>query len=205
MRRRAPNGFSLTELMVVTGIIVLLAAIATPTLLRSIRTYQLESSGRQIGNMILRARYEAMQRNQRVCAAFARVGGEARYGLEPGNEVCDVGAPTVDTTGPFVVTPNVVQWFNNDNPTLPPLGGLPAGYNTAATAMAPASYRVTFSPRGTVVTSVGGVWSLATQVQMISLVRNTPGDFDAVLVTVTPVGRIKLYRWRIYNIAWEEL
>ena len=192
--------------MVVTGIIVLLAAIATPSLLRSIRNYQLESSGRQIGNMILRARYEAMLRNRRVCAAFARVGGETRYGLEPDAEPCDTGAPTIDTGGAYVVTSSVVQWFNNDNPTLPPLNGLPAGYNTAATAAAPASYRVTFSPRGTVVTPAGaGTWSLATQVQMICLLRAVPGDFDSVLVTVTPVGRIKLYRWRLGANQWAEM
>ena len=89
---------------------------------------------------------------------------------------------------------------------MPPLNGLPAGHNTAATAAAPPSYRVTFSPRGTVVTPAGGgTWSLATRVQMICILRNLPVDLDSVLVTVTPVGRIKLYRWRQGANQWAEM
>jgi hypothetical protein len=42
---------------------------------------------------------------------------------------------------------------------------------------------------------------------MITLVRIVPVEFDAVLVTVTPIGRIKLYRWqRVAGVfQWVEL
>lgn len=203
------RGFSLIELLIVVGIILVLSAIATPSLFRAIRSYQLESSGRQVGNMLLRARYEAMQRNRRVCAVFNRVGPEGRYGLDlvgGDAEPCDDASPQLTGNEPYIYTNNFVNWWFNDNPVYPPLNGLPAGYNTAATIVPPARFRVVFSPRGTIVQpGLGGTWIMATQTRMICLVRNIPSDFDAVLVTVTPVGRIKLYRWRIYNTAWEEL
>ncbi|MGH9805554.1 MAG: pilus assembly FimT family protein [Candidatus Acidiferrales bacterium] len=203
------RGFSLFELMIVVTIILILSGIATPTLFRTIRSYQLESAGRQVANIILQARYEAMQRNRRVCAVFQRAGAEGRYGLDlvgADAEPCDDPNPQLTGNEPFMVTNNVVNWWFNDNPIYPPLTGLPAGYNTAVTIVPPARFRVVFSPRGTIVQpGAGGTWTMATQTRLICLVRNIPNDFDAVLVTVTPVGRIKLYRWRINSLQWAEL
>lgn len=202
------RGFSLLEMMVVVTIILIMSAFAMPSLLRAIRSYQLESAGRRVGNMILRARYEAMQRNRYVCAFFERTGGEGRYGLDlagPDSQPCNDAAPTIGATEPYMVTDNIVNWWFNDNPSYPPLNGLPAGYNSTLTTQMPARFRVTFSPRGTVVMpGVGNTWTLASRVTLICLVRNIPNDFDAVLVTITPVGRIKLYRWR-WAKQWEEL
>lgn len=202
------RGFSLLEMMVVVTIILIMAAVATPSLVRAIRSYQLESAGRQVGNMVLRARYEALQRNRRVCAAFQRVGPEGRYGLDLTGgdaEPCDDAVPALAAGDPYMVTQNIVNWWFNDTPSYPPLIGLPAGYNSSATTQMPARFRITFSPRGTVVQPAGGgTWTMASRVQLICLVRNVPNDFDAVLVTITPVGRIKLYRWR-WGVRWEEM
>jgi type II secretory pathway pseudopilin PulG len=195
--------------MIVIGIILLLSGIATPALFRAIRSYQLESAGRQIGNMLLRARYEAMQRNRRVCTVFERVKTEGRYGLDlvgPDSEPCDDAAPTLDANEPFIVTTTFINWWEDDNPTYPPLTGLPAGYNDVSTIVPPPLYRVVFSPRGTVVEpGGGGTWTMATQTRLICLVRNIKTDLDAVMVTVTPMGRIKLYRWRFNKDTWEEM
>jgi prepilin-type N-terminal cleavage/methylation domain-containing protein len=209
--RRPQGGFTLYEMMVVIVILLIMGAMAGPYLFRAIRNYQMESSGRQIANMILRARYQAMQRNQRTCAVFQVVGPERRYGLDlagPDNDPCNDAGPVLDPGEPYIVTGTFVQWWANDTPAVPPLTGLPAGYDNVAEVTAPASYRVTFSPRGTVMTDAGGGnWVMATTVQMITLVRIVPVEFDAVLVTVTPIGRIKLYRWqRVAGVfQWVEL
>lgn len=194
--RKSQRGFTLLEMMIVVVIILIMAAIATPSLLRAIRRYQLESSGRRVANMILSARYEAMRRNQRMCAVFAQVGGENRYFLDV-NGPCTDNPPTFDAGEPYIVTPDNVTWFT----ALVPATGLPAGYTPV---LPPTSYRVTFDPRGTVVTANGPNWSLATGVQMICLLRTVP-EFDAVLITVTPVGKIKLFRWLPGATTWVEM
>ncbi len=212
--RTSQRGFSLFELLVVVSILLIMGAIASPYLFRAIRNYQMESAGRQIANMILRARYESMQRNRRVCAVFQRVGNERRYGLDlrgPDTEPCNDPAPVLDPAAPglagdpFIVTTRLAEWWANNNPMLPPLNGLPVGYDQPTEATAPPNYRVTFSPRGTVVVDAGGGnWRMATTVQMITLRRAMAGvEFDAVLVTVSPIGRIKLYRYRQVGGVWQ--
>jgi len=138
-----------------------------------------------------------------------RVGGAARYLLDfsgPDADPCDDAVPAADPGEPYIVTAGVVQWYDNDNPALPPLAGLPPGFNNPADVVAPANYRVTFSPRGTVVMPAGaGTWALARQVHMFCIHRRVPNDFDAILITVTPVGRIKLYRWHLGSGQWVEM
>lgn len=211
--RTSQRGFSLFELLVVVSILLIMGAIATPYLFRAIRNYQMEAAGRQIANMVLRARYEAMQRNRRVCAVFQRVGNERRYGLDlrgPDTEPCNDAAPVLDPTAPgvagdpFIVTTRLAEWWRNDTNQRPPLFGLPAGYDQDVETTAPPNYRVTFSPRGTVVVDAGGGnWTMASTVQLITLRRALAVEFDAVLVTVTPVGRIKLYRYRTVGGVWQ--
>ncbi len=210
--RASEGGFSLFELLVVVGILIVMAGFASPYMFRVIRNYQMETSGRQIANLILQARYEAMRRNRRVCAVFQRVGNERRYFLDvtgPDNDPCNDGAPNHDAGEPYIVTHRNAEWWFNDNPALPPLGGLPAAITTNPAPQAPARYRVTFSPRGILVRDLGGGnWQPATAVQMITLRRAIAGaspEFDAVLVTVAPMGRIKMYRWRVETGSWVEL
>lgn len=206
----AQAGFSLLEMMVVILILIIISAISIPTLIRAIRGYQTESAARQVSNMIMTARYEAMRRNRRVCTLYQRIGNENRFGLDingPDKDPCDDGAPQLDGADPFTVNDVTIDWWNGGTPALPPdFAGLPAGYDSAAEASAPARYRITFSPRGTVMVRVGGVWNLATTVQMIVLRRMVGGsDVDRILITVTPMGRILLYRWDYAGNRWNTM
>src|SRR3989338_6371415 len=70
MRRRGERGFSLLEMMAVVAILLILGAMASPSLMRAIRSYRLESSTRQIADILKRTRYEAMRRNQRIATAY---------------------------------------------------------------------------------------------------------------------------------------
>lgn len=208
--RNRQRGFSLLEMMIVITLMVIMAAMATPTLIKAIRNYQTESTARQVSNMILSARYEAMRRNRRVCTLFQQVGNEGRFGLDlngADRDPCDDGSRTLAGNEPFIVTDVTIDWWNNGTPALPPsLAGLPAGYDLAAEANAPPNYSITFSSRGAVVVNAGGAWNIASTVQMITLRRLSGGaDADRLLITVTPVGRIKVYRWDFVGNRWNEM
>lgn len=208
--RRQQAGFTLYELLVVITIILIIAAIATPTLMRTIRNYQMEAAARQVSNMILTARYEAMRRNRRVCTLYQQVGGETRFGLDingPDKDPCDDAAPTLDANDPFTVTQRTIMWYRNGIPAISGQNGLPVAYDEPSEATAPnPRYRITFSPRGTVAVFGGGAWNLATTVQMIELWRMVGNsDVDRILITVTPMGRTKLYRWDYGGNQWFEM
>lgn len=56
-------GFTLTELLVVVGIIALMGAVAVPSLLAFIRNYSIESSAKEMASEMQTARYKAISRN----------------------------------------------------------------------------------------------------------------------------------------------
>ncbi|MFQ6030512.1 MAG: Tfp pilus assembly protein FimT/FimU [Dehalococcoidia bacterium] len=217
-------GFSMLEMLVVVLILMILGAFALPVMMRSIRNYQMESAGRQSASSIRRAGYGARPRTRQFGAALVRVGGgggQAQYILDlvpaaadADNDPCNDPNPAFNPAAagvrgdPYIVTAPIIEWFNNDTPTLPPATGLPAGYNFVATpglAVAPANYQIIFSPRGTVETWNGVNYVISNQVQMITLRRLMPQEFDAVLIAVTPVGKVKLFRFRVGTAQWEQI
>src|ERR1700674_2264865 len=84
VRRFGNSGFSLLELVIGIGIILVLAAIALPQLRRALRRYQTESTARNIANIIVQARSEAVKLNRRIGTAFVAASGNNgdRYGID---------------------------------------------------------------------------------------------------------------------------
>ncbi|MGH9862812.1 MAG: pilus assembly FimT family protein [Candidatus Acidiferrales bacterium] len=200
------RGFSLLELMIVITILLIMSAMATPALVRAVRSYQMESAANQAKNMIMSARSEAMRRNVRICAVFDPTSGENRYGLDL-NGPCNDANPTLDPGEPILVTPVTIDWWKGGTPAQPDsFNGLPAGYDAVNTE-APGDYRVTFSPRAVLVRSVGGgPWTTPARVQLFMLRRELGGaDVDRILITVTPMGKVKLYRWDFAGNTWRPM
>jgi prepilin-type N-terminal cleavage/methylation domain-containing protein len=199
-------GFSLLEVLVVVAILLTLIALATPSLIRAINTYRLESTARNVSSLIQRTRFEAMRRNRTTCTRFQLAGAEGRYfmnlqGAPP--DPCTEPAPTADPGEPAVVTPGNIVWYSGGAPALPPdLDGLPPGY--AATLLP--GYGVTFSPRGVAIDAAG---NMVNQIQAICLLGQPGVDFpnvnQAVLITVTPTGSVKLFRWERSATAWVQM
>jgi len=65
-RRRAAAGFTMTELIVVVGIIAVMGAVAMPSLLAFIRNYAIESAAKELASEIQTARYKAISRNVNI-------------------------------------------------------------------------------------------------------------------------------------------
>jgi prepilin-type N-terminal cleavage/methylation domain-containing protein len=209
--RNRQRGFSLLELLIVVMLMIIIAAMATPALIGAIRRYQLESTGRQIKNMIMTARYEAIRRNRPICTVLQVVGGESHYGMDlprpgdPDSTPCN-NAPSLAPGDPFVFTPSATLWYDTGTAQPPPTyNGLPAGYTNTSTPppVAPGDYRITFSPRGVVINPATGL--MVPEVQMFAVHRDIPGQFDAILITITPMGKIKLFRWDIAGNRWQDM
>src|SRR5712664_3129140 len=66
-RRSRIAGFNMVELAVSMTVLLILTAIAIPSLMRSFRTYQLNDAAARLSDMLKFTRFEAVRRNKRVC------------------------------------------------------------------------------------------------------------------------------------------
>src|SRR6266403_3824875 len=65
-RRSRSGGFSMVELAVSLTVLLILTAIAIPSLMRSFRTYQLNDAAARLSDMLKFTRFEAVRRNTQV-------------------------------------------------------------------------------------------------------------------------------------------
>jgi prepilin-type N-terminal cleavage/methylation domain-containing protein len=189
--RRSPLaaawGFSLLELVVAMAVILIIAAVAIPNLLGTIRKYQLDSSARNIQSILMRARYEAVRTNQRVPTILV-TGTPVVYGADLNRD------GTLQATEPNLPISSLVQVVST-TPTPPSLSSMGSNYSSAAV---PTSFAVNFGSLGTVVQQSGGTWIEANAVYVIFLQHKASGDWAAV--TVTPGSRFRVWFWN--GAAW---
>ena len=60
-------GFSMVEMTISMVVLMILTAIAIPTLMRSLRTYQLNDAAARLSDMLKFTRFEAVRRNRQAC------------------------------------------------------------------------------------------------------------------------------------------
>ena len=81
-RRRRIAGFSLTELAVSVAVLMILTAIAIPSLMSSFRTYQLNDAAARLSDMLKFTRFEAVRRNKPACFLMKQSGSIWTYGTD---------------------------------------------------------------------------------------------------------------------------
>jgi len=64
--RRRSRGFSMVELAVSLTVVLILTAVAIPSIMRSFRTYQLNSAAARVADMLKFTRFEAVRRNKQI-------------------------------------------------------------------------------------------------------------------------------------------
>ena len=65
-RRSLLNGFSLVELVLSLAVLLVMTTIAVPVVVRSLQTYQLNSTASQLAGMLKFAKFDAIRQNTKV-------------------------------------------------------------------------------------------------------------------------------------------
>jgi prepilin-type N-terminal cleavage/methylation domain-containing protein len=116
IERRGERGFSLIELLVVAGIIVLVAAASIPTIIQYVRFYRIRGAAEQLMSDLTRARQTAVSRNTRngVVVVFDNLGNvdrQARYSVV----LTDDQAPSVRGM-PITSVQDTIDDFDDEDP-----------------------------------------------------------------------------------------
>ena len=174
-------GFSTLELVVSLGIILVISAIAIPSITKAVRIYQLNDAASRVSGIFKLARFEAIRRNTPVgCVNVqATPNGEANLWS--------------DSNGDGVEQSTEKQILLGVNATLVAAGSVPSAGSLAAavgvpsvTAINPASDSVRFDQRGAV--SPAGVY--------VIYVGNTSASYGGYrAVVVLPSGSVQVWTY----------
>jgi prepilin-type N-terminal cleavage/methylation domain-containing protein len=201
MVKRTQRGFSLLELLIVVGIVLVIAAMSTPSVLNTVRRYQLEAATRSVSSVLMRARYEAIRLNRGVSTIYQPPAGNnpGMFGVD------EEGPPPAFPDGilqafePQMTISTAVQMGGAAPPPL--FATMPPNYVTL-TIVQPPAFQITFGSVGTViyqpVVGVGNPWIESNTIYVILIQHNITQQWAAV--TVTPAGRVRVWMWN--GAAW---
>ncbi len=201
------SGFSMLELVVVMAIILVVSAMAMPSIMNTIADYKLRGTASGIAGTLQSARMLAVKSNQFVTAqqypSSATSGATIQYFLD-GN-----GNGTPDAGEAIFQLPRNVSFATA---SVPSNSTMNLGTNWAQPTTA-APFPVSFSPRGLpCMTTTGGTSGTSNvcnttdssgkpigYVYYLTDVRTFGGGFAAV--SVSAAGRIKVWMW--VGNAWQ--
>jgi type II secretory pathway pseudopilin PulG len=186
MNRRKSRGFSVTEVIVAFGVIMVVAAVALPTVVRSLRSYRVGATGTDVSNIIQRTRYEAIRQNRVVALRTRQLDNRTQVWVDSANP------GVVDANEPFILLPLDVAIL--------PIGVAPsaASMNLGATTVMDASnFQIAFDSRGAVNFAGGPATTLVVTVGM----PNDP-SYGYRAVSVTPLGKMRIWRAESQSSRW---
>jgi prepilin-type N-terminal cleavage/methylation domain-containing protein len=174
-RKNGSRGFSLIELLVVSAIILVVAAVATPTIMRSLGTYRLGGSASDVATIVQRTRYEAVKRNTSVTCRGRQVNGLWNVWIDSDND------SNIDANESVILLPRGTNFLAGSNVPSPSS----MGYGTVREITG----TVTFDARGMV--NFGGA-TPAVLVMYIGNAQQPANGYRAV--TLLPNGRTKIWK-----------
>jgi prepilin-type N-terminal cleavage/methylation domain-containing protein len=104
---RSPrNGFSLVELVLSLAVLLVITTLAVPVVVRSLQTYQLNSTASQLAGMLKFAKFDAIRQNTPVSCQIQQSGGNWLVWVDSnGNNQPDGAEPQMIIGGSFTLLP----------------------------------------------------------------------------------------------------
>jgi type II secretory pathway pseudopilin PulG len=185
-RRSRIDGFSLVELAVSMCVVLILSAMAIPSLMHSVRTYQLNDTAGRLSDILKFTRFEAVRRNKTVPFQLRQFGNDW------------VAWADIDNDGNLDATEKQVR-ISGFVTLLQAGAGLPApnaitnALNGGALTPTPANPGpLQFDARGAV--RVNGNLTASIYVFYVGAAPpNNPGDFGFRAVILLPTGATQIW------------
>lgn len=176
--RRATAGFSMVELVVSICVMLVLTAMAIPSLVHSLRGYQLNSAAASVSDMLKFTRFEAVRRNTQINLQLTQSGPSWLVWTD------SFGA---GNGGP--IDPRDKQQVVAGYPTLLPAGVAPAPSaisaalgGAALNTLSGANGSVTFDARGAVRQGIGGAVSGSVYIFYLGNAIDSDSGYRAVVL-----------------------
>ena len=144
-RRGPQSGFSLAELVLSLAVLLVITTLAVPVIVRSLQTYQLNSTASQLSGMLKFAKFEAIRQNTPVSLQVQQQGSNWLVWVDSnGNNVADGAEPQMVVGGAFTLLPSGA--VPSPNPIIATLG--PGGTGFPWTVISGANGSVAYDQRG---------------------------------------------------------
>jgi prepilin-type N-terminal cleavage/methylation domain-containing protein len=142
------NGFSLVELVLSLAVLLVLTTLAVPVVVRSLQSYQLNSTASQLAGMLKFTKFEAIRRNTKVsCQIKLLAGGDWLVWVDSnGNLQPDGAEPQMVISGSNTLLP--AGSVPSPNPIISKLG--PGGSGFPWNVISGSNNSVTYDQRGVI-------------------------------------------------------
>lgn len=188
---RPSRGFSMLELVASLAIVMILSAVAVPSLLRAYRAYLLSDAATRFAGMVKLTRFEAIRKNTQIGFKVRQSGANWNIWLDSnGNGTVDRGEAEVVLTGLINLLPSG---------SVPGSGAISAANGSATlSVLSGSNASVTYDQRGSVF--FGGN---PPAVYVFYLGNTSIPNLGARAVVLLPSGIVQV--WTSASGAWRQL
>jgi Tfp pilus assembly protein FimT len=179
------------ELVIAVAVILIISAMAIPSITKNLRIYQLNDAANQLAGILKFTRYEAIRRNSPINCVNAQSTANG-----PANVWADDNADNVEqaTERQILLGSTVTLQAPGVVPSTAALAtAVGAG---ALTAVSPSAGSVTFDQRGAVIPPAIYVFYVG---------NTTPGDTGFRAVIVLPSGSVQVWTYTAGVTPWQQL
>jgi type II secretory pathway pseudopilin PulG len=181
--RRNAAGFSMAELVVSICVMLVLTALAVPSLLTSLRAYQLNQTAAGVSDMLKFTRFEAVRRNKQISLQVSQSG--TGWIVWTDSFAVGNGGP-IDPRDKQQLVAGFATLLPAGAPVPPPNAITTALGVGALTALSGANNSVTFDARGAIRLGIGG--PVSNSVYVFYLGSNGGPDYGYRAVVLLPTG-----------------